>query len=216
MNNIIEPQTLFKMYKNGFFPMAENSFDKDINFYKPRKRFLIPIKKFHLPKRLFKEYKKKKFDFKINSNFKNVIVNCSLRKNNQNTWINDLIINSYINLNNLGYAHSVECLYKNELVGGLYGVHLGECFFGESMFSKQNNASKFSLLYLISILIKNNFKLLDSQFYNKHLVQFGAYEIDSILYDKLLKKHLKKKFIFKNNIDYLESVSILQSLIQRS
>jgi len=110
----------------------------------------------------------------------------------------------------------LECLYKNELVGGLYGVHLGECFFGESMFSKQNNASKFSLLYLISILIKNNFKLLDSQFYNKHLVQFGAYEIDSILYDKLLKKHLKKKCIFKNNIDYLESVSILQSLIQRS
>ena len=110
----------------------------------------------------------------------------------------------------------MECLYKNELVGGLYGVHLGECFFGESMFSKQNNASKFSLLYLISILIKNNFKLLDSQFYNKHLVQFGAYEIDSILYDKLLKKHLKKKCTFKNNIDYSESVSILQSLIQRS
>ena len=102
------------------------------------------------------------------------------------------------------------------MVGGLYGVHLGECFFGESMFSKLNNASKFCLLYLISLLIKNDFKLLDSQFYNKHLIQFGAYEINHGIYQSKLNKYLKKNCVFKNNIDYSESISILQSLIQTS
>ena len=102
------------------------------------------------------------------------------------------------------------------LIGGLYGVHLGGCFFGESMFSKISNASKLSLLYLISILIKNNFELLDSQFYNPHLIQFGAYEISDYEYQSRLKKSLRKKCLFNNNIDYSDSISILQSLTQTS
>ena len=74
-------------------------------------------------------------------------------------------------------AHSIECYDQNKLIGGLYGVHIGGCFFGESMFSELSNTSKFCLLYLIAILKKNLFSILDSQFYNEHLIQFGAFEI---------------------------------------
>ena len=112
--------------------------------------------------------------------------------------------------------HSIECWKQNKLIGGLYGVHLGGCFFGESMFSKVTNSSKLSLLYLISILIKNNFRLLDSQFYNPHLIQFGAYEISDYEYQSRLEKSLTKKCLFKNNIDYSDSILILQSLTQTS
>ena len=98
----------------------------------------------------------------------------------------------------------------------MYGVHLGGCFFGESMFSKVTNSSKLSLLYLISILIKNNFELLDSQFINPHLIQFGAYEISDYEYQNTLAKSLKKKCLFNNNIDYSDSILILQSLTQTS
>ena len=101
-------------------------------------------------------------------------------------------------------------------MGGLYGVHLGGCFFRESMFSKVTNSSKLTLLYLISILKNNNFELLDSQFYNKHLIQFGAYEILDYNYQIKLKNSLIKKCLFKNNLNYFESLTILQSLTQTS
>ena len=101
-------------------------------------------------------------------------------------------------------------------MGGLYGVHIGGCFFGESMFSKVTNSSKLSLIYLIAILINNNFKLLDSQFYNKHLLQFGAYEILDNNYQNKLKKYLTKNCEFQNNLNYSDSLEILQSLTQTS
>ena len=94
-----------------------------------------------------------------------------------------MIRNTYINLFNYGYAKSIECYSQNKIVGGLYGIHIGKCFFGESMFSLQNNTSKFCLLFLISILSNKQFILLDSQFYNSHLLQFGAYEITNKSYE---------------------------------
>tara|TARA_Y100001960_G_C14170180_1_gene585017 strand:+ start:262 stop:570 length:309 start_codon:yes stop_codon:yes gene_type:complete len=102
------------------------------------------------------------------------------------------------------------------MVGGLYGLQLQSCFFGESMFSKTTNASKLCLLFLISILKKYNYHLLDSQFYNTHLLQFGAYEITNDEYQKELKKGLKKKNTFPKKLNYSESISILQSLTQTS
>ena len=119
-------------------------------------------------------------------------------------------------MNKLGYAHSVECWDNNKLIGGLYGLHIKGCFFGESMFNKITNASKHCLLYLISILIKHNYYLLDSQCYNPHLVQVGAHEILDKDYQSKLKIALTKKRIFPINISYSESVSILQSLTQTS
>jgi leucyl/phenylalanyl-tRNA--protein transferase len=119
-------------------------------------------------------------------------------------------------MNKLGYAQSVECWDGNKLIGGLYGIHIKGCFFGESMFSKISNASKHCLLFLVSILIKYGFLLLDSQFYNPHLVQFGAYEILDEDYQNKLKIALEKKCTFPNKMSYSESLSILQSLTQTS
>ena len=106
-------------------------------------------------------------------------------------------------------CHSVECYKENSLIGGLYGVHIGSCFFGESMFSKISNASKFCLLYLIAILKKNLFSILDSQFYNKHLIQFGAYEIDNKEYLKKLEAGLNYERNFTFVEDFHEVLSLL-------
>ena len=119
-------------------------------------------------------------------------------------------------MNKLGYAHSIECWDANKLIGGLYGLHINSCFFGESMFNKTANSSKLCLLFLISILIKYNFHLLDSQFYNPHLLQFGAYEILDEEYQNKLKIALSKKNTFPAKIAYSESLSILQSITQTS
>ena len=125
-------------------------------------------------------------------------------------------MDTFIELYKIGKSHSVECYENNKLIGGLYGLHLGSCFFGESMFSFKTNTSKFCLLYLLAILKKNNFLLLDSQFFNPHLVQFGAYEIESKLYEKQLKKSLEKNCNFEAIENFQEVLSILQSNNQRS
>ena len=217
MIEILDPQKLINLYTKGFFPMAESVTSNEIKFYKPIKRLVIPINDFHLPKKLFRKFKKNIYTFKLNNNFEEVINQCaSPRKNNKDTWINPVIKNSYIQLNKLNIAHSIECWEDQELVGGLYGVHIGSCFFGESMFSKISNTSKLCLIYLILILIKNEFLLLDSQFYNSHLLQFGAYEISDLKYQKELKKGLAKKNQFIDNFNFQESLLILHSLIQTS
>ena len=191
--------------------MAENSSSKIVNLYQPKRRFLIPINTFHVPKKLFKLFKKNTYTFKINSDFENVISKCQIANRKDNgTWINDIILNTYINLNHLKMCHSVECYDENNLVGGLYGVHIGGCFFGESMFSDLTNTSKFCLLYLIAILKKNLFFLLDSQFYNEHLVQFGAFEISNEDYLKKLKINLSYERSFTFVEDFQEVLSLLQ------
>ena len=217
MIDIIDPKKLIKLYAKGFFPMAKSAESTNIKFYKPARRFIIPINNFHLPKKLLAEFKKEKYTYTLDKDFKKVINFCAMpRKNNNVTWINQIIKNSYIHLNKLKIAHSIECWQDNELVGGLYGLHIGSCFFGESMFNLVANSSKLCLLYLIVILIKNKFTLLDSQFYNSHLLQFGSYEISDFQYQKKLKNGISKKAIFINNISFQESLSILHSLTQTS
>lgn len=217
MNKVINTEQLIQLYKKGYFPMAENVNCERISFYKPAKRFIIPIESFHIPKKLFSKFKKEKYQFKINSNFLSVIENCANnRKKNNGTWINQTMKDTYVNLYIQGYAKSVECFYDNLLVGGLYGLHIGACFFGESMFSHQTDTSKLCLLFLISILKNNNFKLLDSQFYNTHLLQFGAYEISDQKYQKQLIAGINEECIFPESFNYQKSFSILQSLSHKS
>ncbi len=217
MNKIIDPKKLLELYKNGYFPMADNKYTDQINFYRPLKRFIIPINKFHCPKRLISYFKKTNYKFKINKDFINVIKLCQgIKRKEDSTWINDVILKTYIQLHYLGNCHSVECYENNKLIGGLYGVHLGSCFFGESMFSIKSNSSKFCLMYLIAILKKNKFSLLDSQFYNPHLNQFDAYEIDNEKYMTKLKKGLKIKSDFKIISENNEVLNYLQSSSQRS
>ena len=217
MKKYINLKKLIEYYEKGFFPMADNSHDKKLSFYQPLKRFIIPIKDFHIPKRLFNIFKKNNYEFRINNNFKEVIKLCqTVKRRDRDTWINDIIINTYIKLHTINKCHSVECYEKNKIVGGLYGVHLGSCFFGESMFSLKNNTSKMCLLYLIAILKKNNFQLLDSQFYNPHLIQFGALEINNEEYDSILKKGLKNQADFKELFNFQEILSTLQSTSHKS
>ena len=197
--------------------MGDDLKSKEINFYKPKKRFIIPIESFHIPKSLFKEYKKNKYKFLINSNFSKVIETCSnIKRKDKDTWINNTIKTEYINLHNQGFAKSIECIKDGKIVAGLYGVHLGSCFFGESMFSTISNTSKLCLMYLISILKEYNFSLLDSQFFNPHLVQFGAYEILDKDYQQKLKNGIKNKKKFPSSFNNQKSIFILQSLIDKS
>ncbi len=217
MSKIIDINSLIEFYKNAYFPMADSKYSQEIKFYKPKLRFIIPISNFHYPKKLFNEFKKTKYNFRINNNFSKVIELCKeIKRRDHDTWINDIILNTFIELYNLGKCHSVECYDDKKLVGGLYGLHLGSCFFGESMFSLKTNTSKFCLLYLLAILKKNNFSILDSQFFNPHLVQFGAYEIENEIYENKLKESLKIKSYFNNIDNFQEILSLLQSTSQRS
>ena len=191
--------------------MADNASSEIINLYQPKKRLIIPIENFHVPKKLFKLFKKNNYTFKINNDFENVISKCQLAQRKDNgTWINNIILDTYINLHYENIAHSVECYSENKLIGGLYGVHIGGCFFGESMFSEFTNTSKFCLLYLISILKKNLFSILDSQFYNEHLIQFGAFEISNEDYLKKLNVSINHDRNFTFIKDFQEVLSLLQ------
>ena len=191
--------------------MAENFDSEFINLYQPKKRFIIPIDNFHVPKKLFKLFRKNTYTFKINNNFKNVISKCQLANRKDNgTWINNIILDSYLNLHYEKIAHSVECYDQNQLIGGLYGVHIGGCFFGESMFSELSNTSKFCLLYLIAILKKNSFSILDSQFYNEHLIQFGAFEIENKIYLEKLTLGINDNRAFTFIENFQEVLSLLQ------
>ena len=211
MSKIIPPKNLLEFYKKGLFPMADNASSETINLYQPKKRLIIPIADFHIPKKLFKLFKNNIYTFKINSEFENVISKCQIASRKDNgTWINNVILDTYINLHYEKKAHSVECYNQNKLVGGLYGVHIGGCFFGESMFSDLTNTSKFCLLYLIAILKKNLFSILDSQFYNKHLIQFGAFEISNENYLEKLNVSLIHDRNFTFIYDFQEVLSLLQ------
>ena len=191
--------------------MAENAESEVVNLYQPKKRFIIPIDNFHVPKKLFKLFKRNTYTFKINNNFENVITKCQLANRKDNgTWINSIILDSYLNLHYEKMAHSIECYDQNKLIGGLYGVHIGGCFFGESMFSELSNTSKFCLLYLIAILKKNQFSILDSQFYNEHLIQFGAFEIKNKIYLEKLKVSIDKDRTFTFIESFQEVLSLLQ------
>ena len=197
--------------------MAENFDSEVINLYQPKKRFIIPINNFHVPKKLFRLFKRNTYAFKINNNFENVISKCQLANRKDNgTWINNIILESYLNLHYEKIAHSVECYDQNQLIGGLYGVHIGGCFFGESMFSEFSNTSKFCLLYLIAILKKNLFSLLDSQFYNEHLIQFGAFEIENEIYLKKLTVSLNDNRVFNSIENFQEVLSLLQPKSHKS
>ena len=191
--------------------MADDADSEVINLYQPKKRFLIPINNFHVPKKLFKLFKKNTFTFKINNNFESVISKCQLANRKDNgTWINSIILDSYLNLHYEKMAHSVECYDRNRLIAGLYGVHIGGCFFGESMFSELSNTSKFCLLYLIAILKKNSFSILDSQFYNEHLIQFGAFEIKNKIYLEKLTASINDNRVFTSIENFQEVLSLLQ------
>ncbi len=188
---IISPQFLLEGYMNGIFPMADPKTGL-IEWFLPDPRAIFPIYNLKPSHSVKKIIKKKIFQVKIDSCFEQVIKGCANRKD---SWINEVIINSYINLHHLGFAHSIETFKDGELVGGLYGVAIGGAFFGESMFSLVSNASKVAFYYLVEHLKQKKFVLLDSQFINEHTKLLGAIEIPLDHYLKILKYAVNLKEI---------------------
>lgn len=188
----ITPQVLLKAYACGIFPMAESADDPGLFWVEPELRGIIPLDAFHIPKRLARTVRQNVFDVRINTAFNDVIRLCAEdAPDRPQTWINNRITQLYGELHAMGHCHSVECWQDNDLVGGLYGVHIGGAFFGESMFSRARDASKVALVHLVERMNKRNFKLLDTQFNTDHLSQFGAIEIPKADYEYLLGDALK-------------------------
>jgi leucyl/phenylalanyl-tRNA--protein transferase len=174
---VISVELLVQAYLSGSFPMADPEEGNQIYWHTPETRGLIPLDDaFKVPKNLMRLYKKEKFELTINRAFHEVIEQCSLLRQGD-TWISEEIIDVYTEMHKLGLAHSFEVWLDGELVGGLYGVAIGKAFFGESMFHKVTDASKIALVFLVEFLKEQNFQLLDCQYLNPHLLQFGAYEV---------------------------------------
>lgn len=186
------PEDLLNCYRRGVFPMADSRDDPRIFLVDPDLRGILPLNAFHIPKRLKKRICQDPFRVTFDTAFTRVVEACAEpHENRPNTWINSAIINLYGALHRQGHAHSVECWDGDELVGGLYGVALGGAFFGESMFSRRTDASKIALVHLVARLIDQGFTLLDAQFHNPHLVQFGLVEITRDEFKSRLKAALK-------------------------
>ena len=171
---MLEPTELLYAYAKGYFPMAIPEENDEIFWFKPDMRGIIPLEEFHISKNLRRLFNKHYFDLRINGDFEGTIRSCA---NREDTWISEDIIKSYCKLNELGYGYSFETLRNGKLVGGLYGVAIGKVFFGESMFHTETDASKIALIFLVEFMKENQFKLLDTQYINDHLKQFGAIEI---------------------------------------
>ena len=192
------PETLIKAYSLGVFPMADSADSREIKFYDPDVRALIPLvwqtgarHEFHLPRRLARTVRQRRFTVTIDRDFPAVIDECAaLGDGRSETWINRDIRQLYIALHRLGFAHSIEVWRDETLVGGLYGVSLRAAFFGESMFSRQADASKVALVHLVARLRAGGFQLLDAQFTNDHLRQFGIHEISRDQFQKRLQRAL--------------------------
>ncbi|CDO60905.1 Leucyl/phenylalanyl-tRNA--protein transferase [Candidatus Phaeomarinobacter ectocarpi] len=174
----ITADILLRAYAYGVFPMGESRDDPSLYWVDPQERGIIPLDGFKLPRKLRSTVRKSPFNVTIDTAFRAVMEACALpAPGRSGTWINDRIVDLYCELHERGYAHSVECWKGQQLVGGLYGVSLGAAYFGESMFSRETDASKIALTYLVARLRRGGFKLLDTQFVTDHLAQFGALEI---------------------------------------
>lgn len=184
---MIEPELLLSAYCRGIFPMAVNA-RGNIGWFSPDPRGVIPLdERFHIPHGLRRRLKKNPFTISFDGDFERVMRECATKRRG-GTWISEEIIESYCRLHELGHAHSVEARLGGRLVGGLYGVHIGGAFFGESMFHRATDASKVALVALVERLRERGFALLDTQWVTPHLAQFGATEIPRREYLRLLRR----------------------------
>ena len=174
----LTPEILLRAYAEGLFPMAERRGDPTLYWVSPEKRGVIPLEAFHVPHRLARTVRSGRFSVTADHAFRDVMLACSApAPGREESWINAEILRLYTALHVGGHAHSIECWQDGALVGGLYGVRLGGAFFGESMFSRERDASKVALVHLVDALKRGGFTLLDTQFITSHLARFGAIEI---------------------------------------
>lgn len=189
----LTPDLLLHGYSIGIFPMAEHRNDPEVFWVDPVRRGILPLDGFHISRSLRKRLLKGNFQVSVDLRFEDVVDLCADRSE---TWINDEIRSHYIKLHHMQRAHSLEIWDGEALVGGVYGVTLGAAFFGESMFSRQTDASKIALVYLVDRLRQAGFKLFDTQFLTDHLASLGAIEITRAAY------HLRLEFALEGTADF--------------
>ena len=175
MTETLTPDMLLAAYANGYFPMALNKDDPELYWFSPEERGVLPLETFNIPRGLARAMKKHAYIITVDTAFEEVIRACgTLTKERKETWINEKIVALYTALFDAGHAHSIEVWQGKTLIGGLYGVSLGGAFFGESMFSRAPDASKIALVRLVEVLRAAGYQLLDTQYVNEHLKQFGV------------------------------------------
>jgi leucyl/phenylalanyl-tRNA--protein transferase len=183
---MLDAHRLLAAYCKGLFPMAVNE-RGDIGWFSPDPRAIIPLdERFHVSHGLRRTLKKNPFEITVDREFEAVMRACA--KRHEGTWISEEIVASYCRLHRLGFAHSIEARLGGKLAGGLYGVHVGGAFFGESMFHRVTDASKVALVELVERLRASGFALLDTQWTTPHLMQFGTLEIPRRDYLRQLRK----------------------------
>jgi leucyl/phenylalanyl-tRNA---protein transferase len=190
MGGDLSTERLLLAYKSGIFPWYSEG--EPICWWSPNPRFVLLPAELKVSKSMQTVLNNGSFRFTINKAFDKVITNCKSikRKHEDGTWIQQEIIDAYTRLHQLGFAVSAEAWKNGELVGGLYGVLLGNVFFGESMFSTESNASKFAFINFIKHLQKQNIKLIDCQIYTAHLESLGARMMDRKLFCEILAKEV--------------------------
>lgn len=189
----ITPALLLQAYASGVFPMADAAEADELYWIDPRHRGILPLDGLHVPRRLARSFLSAAFEIAIDRDFAGVLDGCA---NRSETWINGEIRRLYLDLHRGGYAHSVEVWSEGRLEGGLYGVALGAAFFGESMFSRLRDASKFALIALVARLRAGGFTLLDTQFLTPHLARLGGVEISRNAYHARLEAALGRPASF--------------------
>lgn len=189
----IDLDLLLQAYANGIFPMSDARDDPETFWIEPELRAIMPLDGFRVSKSLAKTIRQDRFVVTADTAFARVIATCAESQADRlDTWINADIEEAFCRLHEQGHAHSIECWVEGRLVGGLYGLALGRAFFGESMFSRETDASKVALSWLVARLRLGGFALLDCQFMTDHLASLGAVEMTQAAYLKLLKAALAK------------------------
>lgn len=186
----LSPGVLLSAYRQGIFPWFNDG--DEILWWSPDPRFVLFTDKLKISQSMRKEIKKKKYDVLFDQNFEEVIRACrnSVRRGQGGTWITEDMVSAYVELNKLGWTHSVEVRENGVLIAGLYGVSLGKVFFGESMFTKVSNGSKIAFILLTLFLRDKGFTLIDCQDHTNHLESLGAENISRKEFYRILTKEL--------------------------
>lgn len=209
----VTPTLLLHAYASGVFPMAESAESETVCWIDPSRRGVLPLDGLHVPRRLARSFLAERFEVAVDRDFAGVLDGCADR---QATWINPEIRRLYLALHSQGHAHSVEIRVDGALAGGLYGVALGGAFFGESMFSRARDASKFALIALVARLRAGGFVLLDTQFVTPHLERLGAREISRAEYRRRLAAALVRPARFLALPESASPQALLQLSTQTS
>ena len=188
----LNPNRIIKAYMNGIFPWYNEG--DPILWWSPNPRLILSLQDFKVSKTLFKTINKQIFSVKFDTNFKQVMQECAKmpREGQKGSWILPEVIDAYCQLHEMGFAHSFEAYVDNELVGGGYGIVVGDIFCGESMFAKHNDASKVAFYYLVEHLKQQGFSMIDCQIPTAHLKSLGAKEIERTQFLQYVKEALEK------------------------